>query len=1106
MSTNNDYLKKVSSTILEQKLTVIRNELSSAYSQGTIETKAALMSELARLVKVYLDEDSTAFFSPKKVRANTLPDPAKFNEILKAITDDLTVLFAESEVLEGLIINSFNTVVLKLGQLDYRLQAVYSKLADYILFASDRSSDVLYFKESFSSMTGMNPTSSALKGNFCDINLQEGIATLDIREGDTPLATPNSVRINAASNGVAGNNQEIGAQRRDDLQAITDNDPSTWYEYEKVVKSIAINDAPLILDMSLIYDSPKIINRVYLDPINFGTIKYPEIVSIDTSLDGSTWSSIKDDLSVADFLADDPENIFLLSPAASRYRGTGCWTFTPRKVKFVRIVIKQRYPHLISTPIGKQYRYAIGLRTINVYGYKFESSSQLISKRIDFGAPIDKVVLTSAQTPIAESSLAGIDHFVSPDDGQTWYQISPKDFESSDQSTPRLLNFNNSESNSINTSQDVTSLTYKAELYRNSDAFSKGGKNEVEKPISEVFAIPTRNPYTIDLSEKPVQDSVTIIDPVFGGRGKDEVFFQTSVIRSTAPNISFVLPWADVSHGGILPALDKISGWRKYEDSGATMSGVYQVDRTQQESLYVDGRKWDKVNNLTVSGIGSTSKVYSLNYRTGAVTFGDSTNGEKPASGATATLKLKEERLAPSSFVPHKSVLDFASDGVQENVNLYRYDENVIVSNIVLKAGEREHKIYSDGRIVYDEEITLSGILSSVDPGGYLASELVFKDGYVEFIEALYGSITPGQEYNLDSETEGYYSVDYEHGTLYTSAPIAGSQKTMVTFEATPVYKLLDTEWYFYNNLSNTIIVNDAAYTTKDELAYSIPIILSGEHRLVLPDFSIAHGVTFNETVSGAQVDSEYRTFRKEVPYIDGDTEFKGALVTSTQDILGVTEYTDTNIAYFSLLNPLYSVTDAPPYFSDTSFFNNRESSLGAVSALGDWYYESTSQRIYFYKGVLSVSSLNAGQIGYQYTDPTSDDWGLYSIDYKKGVIYTRNGLFGPDPYTQNTWSYSDLPDAIEVTYQYTDYRIQYNIAAQLDASQYEVNYDKQLVTLKDKDIIDRLTKSNTSLDRYVKIAYRYVVSISEYLKELENYFTPVLSDIAIRVSPKRRF
>jgi len=80
-------------------------------------------------------------------------------------------------------------------------------------------------------------------------------------------------------------------------------------------------------------------------------------------------------------------------------------------------------------------RFAIGIRDINMYAYKFAETSEVVSEPYTSPKPISKITLAvDEQIPRVFYTSAGlsgtenewIKYYVSADDGTTWYRISPK--------------------------------------------------------------------------------------------------------------------------------------------------------------------------------------------------------------------------------------------------------------------------------------------------------------------------------------------------------------------------------------------------------------------------------------------------------------------------------------------------------------------------------------------------------------------------------------------------------------------------------------------------------------------------------------------------------
>src|SRR5690606_17616470 len=248
--------------------------------------------------------------------------------------------------------------------------------------------------------------------------------------------------------GTPGNNQEVNASWNGDLSTILDNNADTWFEYEQVVSKNLKSVDPLILDITVNLGTEQVINYIRINPNNFGTKTIIQIENIETSIDGQTYISVKDDVPIDGLETDDEENIFTLSPSTSKYAGQGIYSFTPRKVKYIHFIFKQDEAYVINTPTGEKLRYAIGLRDIEMRGYHYLNEGEVVSREFSIiGQQIRKIALDTNQNPNEESPLGSIEYYVSADSGQTWNQIRPKYFNAGANQAnliPEILDYNGS--------------------------------------------------------------------------------------------------------------------------------------------------------------------------------------------------------------------------------------------------------------------------------------------------------------------------------------------------------------------------------------------------------------------------------------------------------------------------------------------------------------------------------------------------------------------------------------------------------------------------------------------------------------------------------------
>ena len=331
---------------LQSRATLLANKLDrlsvSIQNQAGFNTQEAYMAECARVLQNFYNDLHGPFFRYEPARRDNTLNPTTnsiqegkidydYNLVWDQLLDNLIVLFLEMENLESISISNFNFAITEANRLISKLSSISSKLGDYILYSKNTLSDVFLAKDSFNDLSKIEPQSSLLSEEQCGINQEEGIVTLPVNTKESKvISVEEAPQLNDDSNGVSGNNHEIGKNHNGNIATILDNNPDTWYEYERVVERSSENEPPLVLDMLINLGTPQICNQVIVNPNNFGTKTVLLIDKIETSLDGQTYTSIKDDIPISGYEIEKQQEAFTLAPSTSQFAGQGIYTITPR--------------------------------------------------------------------------------------------------------------------------------------------------------------------------------------------------------------------------------------------------------------------------------------------------------------------------------------------------------------------------------------------------------------------------------------------------------------------------------------------------------------------------------------------------------------------------------------------------------------------------------------------------------------------------------------------------------------------------------------------------------------------------------------------------------
>ncbi len=754
-----------------------------------------------------------------------------------------------------------------------------------------------------------------------------------------------------------------------------------------------------------------------------------------------------------------------MSPATSKYAGQGLYSFVPRKAKYIHFVFKQTEPYVIETPAGDRLRYAIGLRDIDVRGFTFLSEGEIISLPFETIDEVRKVALNTNQNPAQLSELGSIQYFVSPDNGATYHEIQPQELQGTEGilDVPEILEFNGPSSNSINTSVPVQSLRIKTRFTRNDDVFNDNttalAKTVLTK--SEVHTVPQAAPFQIELQESPVDNSIIVIDPLFGSRGiKDSPY----IINRAEDHINsqlYRLPFKTWPR-----PIQKVLSGNKWHTEPLTASNWIHVE--------VGGEEWSHITDQ-FSTYTADDKVYSLDINRGELKFGNNTNGRKPDVDQPIHLYMDAERLFPTANENnHLAKLDFSASANKDDFHILRYDEPEVTTEIVPKQATVIR--------LENENITNLGTIPSIFGAG---SQKTFINGKDELI------------------TTGDWSIDTEKGIIYLREPSSDIDDQIITYTHQPIYTLSSNEWSWAttNLLRDSISIKEDAWQTR--IVDDLELIqagygFTGVKVLGLPNLSIVRNslkIQLTGTVSGGGQLSDNldkHPLLKEVEFIDGKTELGNEI---SKTIESVPSLTTTPISTFTVAKPISPSSNHPVTFSNTSIFAT-DVSPATPSSIGEYKVDKSTGTIEVYIGTTTYQSKETGTINYFALSPTFSTNGLYSVDYKTGTMYLQRPI---DPDNQDDW-------VLTISYEFTEFRAEYRIARLLSGETYDVDITNGIIELKDSEVMKhtQIPKQTSSIrEPYYIVNYEYISEALEDAAALVNYYTPVLKDYALKIITK---
>lgn len=682
----NQHVVNFADTPLQTKLKVLSESLHAALGTPSVATREAYLSEAARILGHFYRKLDKPIFEARETLSETLPDLTDYNSLFVDTQTDLNILFSQLENAEDFVLQNFNYFAAEGSRLNRQLRELSSRYTDFALYTGTISSNFIFWKDSFVNTAKLDLETNLLNKPLCEINQVEGIITLPINlNSDSRVVPAQTTILNESSNGVLGNNQQLGiVNRRSDPSVILDLNPDTWVEYERVVR---VDDrVPLVMDLLMTLADTRVINFIRINPNNFGQQAPVTINDIATSVNGKDYISIKDEIPIAGFLAEDEENTFTLAASTSKFAGQGLYTFTARKAKYVRITLTSSSPYLINTSSGQKTRYAIGIRDIDIRAFNYQPEGEIVSTQIVPSDEVKKVILEANQNPVEKSELVSITHQISPDDGITWYDIQPKDFPGSD--VPEVLDFNGVTPNTINTPNPVYTLKWKALLSRNTPAFAGGLIEQKLAEAREVHSIGAVLPGKFKLQHTPIRDSIRISDPAFGARGFEDVNYLTGI--GTGQQITIKLPWKRIQK-------DLVKS--KHTDGYGTYS------ESDPEVVEINGDLCTRVTSL--SGYSAGDRVYTLDYTTGELRA-------IPEKDAEVRIRFTRERAYPAGDSDkHYIRTKFPLTPDPKLVDIYVVGETTQTSEILPKNVTEvtlQNQSVVSGTIAFD-----SGTLASAD-------------------------------------------------------------------------------------------------------------------------------------------------------------------------------------------------------------------------------------------------------------------------------------------------------------------------------------------------------------------------------------------------------
>ncbi len=1065
--------------LVENRVNHLLGRLSANRSVGSYATQEELIRAYADVATQILKGFDKRVYSLPNAVAGTPINEVDMNLYLLGIYSEIRYLLDSVKDTALMTEENFNFAVATIRNLQARVKDCRRQLSVFSLYATQFGS-TSHFGETFLNEVNIDRGSTLLAEEECFIDLAEGTLSLPRLE-EADQWTISDLQIGANSNGNTGSNTEKGTPVRGLIKSMYDKNVDTWMEYERVVSEEDISG--LKLELKLVLDDVQPVNGIKIAPVFLGARTPFSIRAVDVSSDGREWISLKNDVSVAEFLDEDPEERFHLSPHSSGFSGEFNITFAPRFVKFIRLMFKQTsaFP-IFDTSGNRRLRYVIAIKEIDIFGHKYSSVGELISKPIEFDKDINVIGLSSlVDPPLLSPEVGGVDYFASYDDGASWSQLTSLEEASTD--IPEVLF----------PPAGITSLRYKLHVNKDELAFSKQADATSAKSFSEVFGWSSRRPFVLGLFNKPEQGTVSICDPLVATRGKvyPRVYLGVGVGSSLIEEIG--------------------AGSVTYRRHGNTQLRLKlplkEIVDPGTIYIYVNGSLWTRVSNVsTISGLWDKEYAVErdIDNEFWEIVFGnDSASapfGRIPSPSDKVSLYLAEESCVVEGLAsPYKLKLDYSSDGVKDNTTIrfhggaYDFSETIPsgVNKFKLKHGNilveasflnRIHHV----KIAIRSNLSVPGGIRTTSENLSVPSTGSFKT-FKTFINGDSELVDPGD-----------WTVDNKQGVVYTKSTLEGKHEYSITYWWQDVIDLKPSDWDFVDGKLDEISIYDSGYKTKDN-----KYVLGSSLGAVAGDRSVTIIDTGSIIVSGVVAKSlrikegnlnGYKAF--EIAFIDGRKEFSGRAKPQDETIPAVVSGTvaghiGDDIAGFRVTHWQNLVSSAAPFFPNDeteSIFIEEKANYASLSTLGDFFYDTEGDEAsgpgYLYVHLGSTgTTINSGQvISYQYTDTFSSEKmkGAYSIDPINGIVYFAEPLVS-----------ADLTKTIN--FKYTPYVAKYNISVQLEEDKdYTIDYEAKKLTV--------LAGAKGAREETLAVNYKYKPEQLRVL-DLAPYFSPLVRALDIKVS-----
>lgn len=755
-----------------------------------------------------------------------------------------------------------------------------------------------------------------------------------------------------------------------------------YYQLDNIVSAtdrLEIEALNKQLSFVLLVDlgSNKLVNNISFNIFNVGGDLFPRIRSIQGAANGAAFKPTKayglDSLDINNLNLDPTKSVNNLTLDIDQFF-----------IRFLRIEFVQINSY-VPRNFAQIRRFAVGFNNLTVGFAQPKDNSTIVLGPVSTDSEILKASV-SANLENYDVNEANVIFEITNDiNNGSYYRVLNSKEVALNQDVAKVLNFNNIAFNSIKTTDPVKELFLKITL------------NALKKKIS-------------------IADLLTLKEL--------EKFIKRTRFSFTKQNAKLTLPGIDPESITIFKLLNERSGLVNHT-----------LEITDVKSEYFDIKKDDKyVKTLT----GLTDKIKASSSR------------EK----LTLLLDQGYSGLPLHDFDKYNVNVFSVSDQFTKSENIESKFSNGLYFwkpakqfEVSLKPSLPEGKYilkYLDKAIefnIYGHHTSVTYFNRQIDSSIPEATEFVLFNEIGVEIGKLTSKVSGDLRYVSLFDIMEFESSDidgFEMNFQFPFTPIAENEWTMTSDGLVFSKNVLGRFDLQLVNVTEQEFSTAKLISGQDKIKLVSPKLIKTKYKLVGGAFEsvykLKHKAILESSVKFDIADASINTFLKEVPYQDGATEFTVAEVTTTKNNFGLNVIELHTGFVDSLENHIFFQEDSP-----VSLFQDQVYSRLELISQGQWlleYNTGTSRWNVVLPDGISIPTDSDVAISYLINSEESVSSGLYSIDYRNGIIYTS----------------SPIDDKISIEYIYINTYIEYEHMERLTDRVIET--DEEGISIKDPTLL----------------------------------------------------